>query len=216
MVKINSYDINKPITINTERFISMYLYQTSKSSHLKTIFMILGFISNFLFMNIVKADVEYLSPEIFEQYGKDAFWEVSIKCSGIDAPRIIQRNADIDGDWCGKQINTFCDSNKTQAAETICSLDYTLRLEELAEAERQENLRQQQAQEQAAREREEQLRLERERAEAERQLQEQLAAVKVLSIEEEKALIEADKNALNQRQNELDQRAAEILELLAR
>ena len=80
---------------------------------------------------VIAASVKSLSREQFEQTGDQSFWEVSVACSGNDERRVIQRNAD-GGDWCARDADDMCHSDKMKAAIKVCSPAYEPRPEPVA------------------------------------------------------------------------------------
>lgn len=84
------------------------------------------------------AKVASVSPETFAQYGKEnAFWEISVRCEGIEPERIIQRKTDGD-DWCPKGADNLCGPDKAQAAINACDEEYASTIEQDTRAKEQE------------------------------------------------------------------------------
>lgn len=169
----------------------------------------------FLASQAVLAGVTNISTELFQQYGKDAYWEVNVSCEGDATPRTMQRRIDL-ADWCGKDISGFCADNKNAAAEAVCSVDYSLTLADLKEQQRQQQAianerkaqQAKQAKERAAKQ------AENSRKAAQAKNAEQTTLQNNIILEEQSLKIEQEKLALRRRQLELQRRAVELEELL--
>ena len=162
------------------------------------------------------AQVSSISSDNLVQYGKDqAYWESEVSCSD-DSKRTIQRKTD-GSEWCGKDIEGFCDATKESAATKICGTQYSSALALLETAKQAQNdaaqaeQRARQAEQQRARQdrlaNERQLELERQQAAA-------APLKKKISIEEELLKIEQEKLDLRRQELELQRRAVEIEALL--
>lgn len=164
------------------------------------------------FSTLTFAQVESLSSEIFAQYGKDAFWEVTVTCANIDKSRVIQRNADWSGDWCGKAVTNVCAEGKQDAADKVCSNDYTIQLDQIEQVERAEKERQAEIDRQKA----EQERVARQKRQQQQRAEQQRkqSTANNLSIEEQKISIELELLELRRKELELQRRATEIEEQL--
>ena len=169
-------------------------------------------LSSTAIMTSATAQVKSVTNEDFVQIGSDAFWVFAAICDD-DSERKIQRKAD-GTDWCGQDLDGFCDADKANAAELVCDSKYTEGLaaaEESARAAREQELARQQQQQ------EEQQRLERQRAEQERAQREQAAAAartQRIEVEQELAAIERERNEIQQQQDQLQRRAAQIKAVL--
>lgn len=152
------------------------------------------------------AQVKSVSAEDFVQNGADAYWVFTAVCEN-GSERTIQRKADAD-DWCGKDVEGFCEADKTKASEMICGTEYssallTIRETALAEQDRERELRQQQEQQQIA----------QQRAELERtRVQQAQAASRARREQVEQQLIDLERQRIDliREQRELQLRAAEI------
>lgn len=181
--------------------------------------MILGFVfmlgGVFAINGVSYAQVKSMTPETLAQYGpEDAYWVFSAVCSD-DSERQVQRKTD-GQQWCGKDIDGFCQQDKSKAADMVCGQEYSQGL-----ALQRETQRAQRARVQAQRERERQRTAERQRAAqalAEQQRQQaQVAAAtssQRISIEEELIEIQQEKIELRREELELQRRAQEIQSLL--
>jgi len=159
------------------------------------------------------AEVVSVSPEAFQQYGKEnAFWEVTVNCSiaGENVDRVLQRKTD-GSQWCGKEVDSTCDQNKGAAAAKVCGETYTEALNRLNEQRRQEQAR-------ADQRKAEQAEVEAQQQAAKRNALQaadrQRALQNTISIEEQRIQIEKEKLRLRRRELELQRRAQELEELL--
>lgn len=187
----------------------------SNGNHLNNILIKLSLLITTFLSTAAYAAVDSVSSEVFAQYGKDAFWEASVNCTAIDAPRVIQRNADWSGDWCGKAIPDVCSADKQEAAEQVCSNSYTIELDQVEQAE-QEKLAEENKQAEIDRKKEEQEKIAKQKKQRQNTVQkerEQDLANNIL-IEEQKIAIELEKLELRRKELELQRRAAEIEERL--
>jgi len=166
------------------------------------------------------AEVSSISSDSLVQYGKEqAFWAADVNCAD-GSKRTIQRKTD-GNEWCGKDVEGFCDTTKEATATKICGAQYSSAMALLQTAK--------QAQNDAAQAEERARRAERERAEqrrlADQRIQEQRAErarqaaaaaplKKQISIEEELLQIEQEKLNLRRQELELQRRAVEIQKLL--
>lgn len=184
-------------------------------------------IASSLFATAAQAEVSSISSDNLVQYGKEqAFWVADVSCSD-GSQRTIQRKTD-GNEWCGKDVEGFCDSTKEGTATKICGAQYTsaLALLETAKQAQNEAVQAEERARRAERERAEQRRLadkriQEQRAERERQAAAAAAAAaaaeplkKQISIEEELLKIEQEKLDLRRQELELQRRAVEIQSLL--
>jgi len=162
------------------------------------------------------AEVSGISSDNLVQYGKEqAFWVSDVSCSD-GSTRTIQRKTD-GSDWCGKEIEGFCDTSKEGAATKICGAQYTSALSLLETAKQAQNnaAQAEQRARQAEQERARQSRLASERqAQRDRQAAAAAPLKKKISIEEELLKIEQEKLNLRRQELELQRRAVEIETLL--
>lgn len=77
----------------------------------------------FAMQSVSAAEVRSLSREQYKQYDDEIYWEISITCAGIDEKRIMQQEANGD-EWCARDVEGICHSNKMNAAARICSNGY--------------------------------------------------------------------------------------------
>lgn len=162
------------------------------------------------------AQVESVSSETYAQYGKDAYWEAAVTCTNIDEPRVIQRNADWSGDWCGKAITSVCATEKNDMADKVCSNSYTIELDQIEQTEREEQAeldRQKTEQQRITNQKRQQQRIANQKKEI-GQTQGQQGLANNILIEEQIIAIELEKLELRKKELELESRAAEIEELL--
>ena len=169
------------------------------------------------------AEVSSISSDNLVQYGKEeAYWVADVNCSD-GSKRTIQRKTD-GNEWCGKDVEGFCDSTKETTATKICGAQYSSALALLETAKQAQNdaAQAEERARRAERERAEQRRLadqriEEQRLERERQAAAAAAAAplkKQISIEEELLKIEQEKLDLRRQELELQRRAVEIQSLL--
>ena len=165
-----------------------------------------------LFCTSTYAQVKSVSGENFVQYGpEEAYWVFQAICDD-DSERKIQRKTD-GSEWCGKDLDSFCDTDKDKAADLICGPRYSEGL-----ALQRETLRAEDAQKRAQQERErqeEQDLVSRRRAEEERArlARAQAAAASEsqrIAIEEELLTIDREKLKLRREEIELQRRVNEI------
>lgn len=169
------------------------------------------------------AEVSSISSDNLVQYAKEeAYWVADVSCSD-GSKRTIQRKTD-GNEWCGKDVEGFCDSTKETTATKICGAQYSSALALLETAKQAQNdaAQAEERARRAERERAEQRRLadqriEEQRLERERQAAAEAAAAplkKQISIEEELLKIEQEKLDLRRQELELQRRAVEIQSLL--
>lgn len=68
------------------------------------------------------AQVSKLSPERFQQYGSEAFWEVDVNCEGYDETILIRQQVG-GADWCMPSRENYCDSTKVKLSQRVCSAE---------------------------------------------------------------------------------------------
>jgi len=166
------------------------------------------------------AEVSSISSDNLVQYGKEeAYWVADVSCSD-GSKRTIQRKTD-GNEWCGKDVEGFCDSTKETTATKICGAQYSSALALLETAKQAQNdaAQAEERARRAERERAEQRRLADQRIEEQRVERERQAAAaaplkKQISIEEELLKIEQEKLDLRRQELELQRRAVEIQSLL--
>lgn len=171
--------------------------------------------------NVALAQVSKISSENLVQIGRDAYWSADVTCKD-DSVRKVQRKTD-GAQWCGKDIDGFCETSKDAAAKKVCGEEYSSELDSLESARiTQENAAKEaaaKAEASANAKREEQRRL------ADQRIKQQQAAAKAqqaaaaplkkkISIEEQLILIEQEKLNLRRQELELQKRAVEIEKLL--
>ncbi|RBP48425.1 hypothetical protein [Arenicella xantha] len=169
------------------------------------------------------AKVKSQTADEFAQYGpEDAYWVFTVTCAD-DSERKVQRKTDGE-QWCAKDVDGFCDTDRVIAAEKSCSEEYLAAAGQAstkakpaapkpsadqqraaAEKEREAKRRQQQERERAAQ-------AAKEKADAEAKREQE--AKDQISIQEELLKIEQEKLNLRRQELELQQRAVEIEELL--
>ncbi len=154
-----------------------------------------------------------LSAEEFKQYApEEAYWVVSVDCQDGTEPRVIQRKTD-GTQWCGKEVEGFCFTERSKAAENVCASEYTATVNEKAEAQAEQQRvaqAQRQAQEKAARDQREA----QARASAARKQAEEAKRQSQIRIDEQLLQIEQEKLSLRRQELELQRRAVEIRESL--
>ncbi len=196
---------------------------------------VITFVSTMLFASSAMSQVSSISSDNLVQYGKeDAYWVADVSCAD-DSKRPIQRKTD-SNNWCGKEVEGFCDTTKESAAKKVCGAQYTSSLS-LLEATKQAQNDAAQAEERAnraERERADQRRLADQRIQQQRLEREQQAARQKrvadeeqriaaekrnatpapletqISIQEELIQIEQEKLDLRRQELELQRRAVEI------
>lgn len=177
-------------------------------------------VASSLLATTAHAEVSSISSDNLVQYGKEqAFWVADVSCSD-GSKRTIQRKTD-GNEWCGKDVEGFCDSTKEKTATKICGAQYSSSLALLETAKQAQNDAEQAEQRarRAEQERAEQRRLadqqiENQRIERERQAAAAAPLKKQISIEEELLKIEQEKLDLRRQELELQRRAVEIQSLL--
>lgn len=176
-------------------------------------------IASSLFTTGVYAEVSSISSDNLVQYGKEqAFWVADVNCSD-GSKRTIQRKTD-GNEWCGKDVEGFCDSTKETTAVKICGAQYSSALALLETAKQAQNdaAQAEERARRAERDRAEQRRLAEQRTQEQRAERERQAAAeplkKQISIEEELLQIEQEKLNLRRQELELQRRAVEIQSLL--
>jgi len=81
----------------------------------------------------------FTSVKLVSQEGAEDSWEVSVRCSGINEPRILVSQTST-GLWCPKGLSEVgCAAKKIDAAEMLCSLRYKKELRLAEEREALEN-----------------------------------------------------------------------------
>jgi flagellar biosynthesis GTPase FlhF len=178
------------------------------------------FVSTALFAGTALSQVSSISGDNLVQYGKDqAYWVADVTCAD-ESTRIVQRKTD-GNEWCGKEVEGFCDTIKEAAATKICGPQYTNSLSLVVAAKKAQDDAEQAEQraKRAERERTEQRRianrqLEQQQLERERKAAAAAPLQKQISIDEE--LIKIEQGTLNLRRQELElqRRAVEIQALL--
>lgn len=169
------------------------------------------------------APVTSIAPETFAQYGKEnAFWEASVSCADVDAPRVIQRKTDGEV-WCPKGAANLCDASKDKAAANACGDEYSSLIEQDSRAKEQEEqaeiARQKAEQEQQRRRQQEELRRQQAAA-AKPKPRPTISADEVklrnkISIQEARIKLDQEKLVLRRRELALERRALEIEDILA-
>lgn len=161
--------------------------------------------------NITNAAV--LSAEEFKQYApEEAYWVVSVDCEDGSDPRVVQRKTD-GNEWCGKDVDGFCAATKKDAAEKVCSAEYSDALTQRGQAAA-ESQRRAEAQRQAAAEAARKRREDEARATASRQQAAEAKRQNQIKIDEQLLQIEQEKLSLRRQELELQRRAVEIRESL--
>lgn len=170
------------------------------------------------------SNVASVSQESFAQYGKeDAYWVVTVACDN-QSKHIVQRKTDHDT-WCPKANNNLCSDDKKIAFENACSNESTVETEvvkavkvvKAAEIEKvkvneTENakvaVQKKRVQTLAAQDVQEKATIEQRIRAAEQKIQQQFF------IEDSLASIQKEIRTLDGREQEIQQRLAQINELI--
>jgi flagellar biosynthesis GTPase FlhF len=178
------------------------------------------FISTALFAGTALCQVSSISSDNLVQYGKEqAYWVADVTCAD-ESSRIIQRKTD-GNEWCGKEVEGFCEATKEATAKKICGPQYTSSLALVVATQKAQDdaAQAEERAKRAERERNEQRRVANQQIEQQRLERERKAAAaaplqKQISIDEELIEIEQDKLNLRRQELELQRRALEIQALL--
>lgn len=68
------------------------------------------------------AQVTNLTPERFQQYGSDAYWEVEVSCEGYSETVLIRQQVG-GANWCMPSRDNYCDTTKVSLSEKVCSAE---------------------------------------------------------------------------------------------